>query len=90
MLNLLGITVGALDGLNLLGWLSYTVSAWRYLLSRAYRARVHARWQHATQLQTTAEIIGALICLAGTLFLVGVLICAKEASTKVKCVFAHY
>lgn len=76
MLHILEITTGALMALNLLDFFRGATSAWRYIFSGAYRARVHVRWKDATQSQVIGDVIGSTFCALITLFLVGLGICA--------------
>jgi hypothetical protein len=75
MLSILELIGGACDALNALDAIAAAFAGWRYLFSPSYRARTHSRWQQTTQLRITVEIIGSLICMAASIFLLALLVC---------------
>ena len=51
-------------------WLRGVLAGWRYLFSRSYRARTHARWQHRSPVYAVVEVIcSAVACVALLLLL---------------------
>jgi hypothetical protein len=55
---------------ELLYWLRGVLAGWRYLFSRSYRTRTHARWQHRSPVYAVVEVIcSALACIALLLLL---------------------
>jgi uncharacterized membrane protein len=75
MLSILDLIGGAFDTLNFLDLVASAVAGWRYLLSPSYRARTNARWRHSTRLRIIADITGSVLCMAVSLFLLGLLVC---------------
>jgi hypothetical protein len=50
------------------------VAGWRYLFSRSYRERTHARWRHRSSVYAAVEIVYAVVACALSLLLLHVVI----------------
>ena len=72
MVEILAVVVSALT--EFLYWLRGLIAGWRYLFSRSYRARTHARWKHRSSVYAAIEIICAAFACATSLFLLYLLI----------------
>ena len=73
MLSILDLLTGIFDTLTGLDAIAAAGAGWRYIFSSEYRARTHTRWRHSSQLRITTDILGALLCMAGSLFVLALL-----------------
>jgi hypothetical protein len=54
---------------ELLYWLRGAIGGWRYLFSRSYRERTHARWRRRNSVYAAVEIVSAVGACAASLCL---------------------
>jgi hypothetical protein len=55
---------------ELLYWLRGVFAGWRYLFSRAYRDRTHARWRNRSWVYAAVEVVSAAVACAVLLIVV--------------------
>lgn len=58
------------EALELVEWLQAAVAGWRYLFSRAFRARTHERWRRANRWRVAWEVTCGLAGIGFTLLLI--------------------
>jgi len=49
------------------------LAGWRYILSPSYRRQTHHRWKQKTTLHMVLDILGSVIGIFFTVFLVGLI-----------------
>ncbi len=77
ILSLFEVVSGVGDCLD---WLGAGVAGWRYLLSSAYRRKMHIRWRLTGKARASLEVLGGLSGVALTLLMAGVVICLIAGS----------